>query len=312
MGRSILLDGAAQPALISVIVPHYNDLDALRLCHERLLSQAWPEDRLEIVVVDNNSHCGLDAVRKAAPGARVILERAQGAGPARNAGAAASRGDVLAFLDSDCVAHADWLAEGVSRLEGYDVVGGQVVVFARVPHRPTPVEAFEMVFNFNFRRYIEKVGFTGTGNMFVRRAVFDRVGGFRTGVSEDMDWSFRARKMGYRLGYAEGAVVGHPARHGWAELKRRWSRIVSEHLEHVCERRFGRLLFMGKALLMPASIAPHIVTILRSPRLPGPRARLGAIKTLIRLRLWRSGAMLRRAAERRLPAPKRKGGSVEI
>ncbi len=253
---------------------------------------------MEVVVADNNSRCGVEAVRNIVPGATVVLETVQGAGPARNAGVAASRGEVLAFLDSDCVPEPDWIAEGVAALGRFDFVGGQVVVFARMPERPNPVEAFEMVFNFNFRRYIEQVGFTGTGNMFVPRAVFERVGGFRTGVSEDVDWSFRARDIGYRLGYAERAVVGHPARWQWAELKRRWMRILGEHHELMRERRLGRVAFASKALLMPFSIPPHAMKVVLSRRLPGPRARLGAISVLTRLRLWRAGEMLRLAFRR--------------
>jgi hypothetical protein len=59
--------------------------------------------------------------------------------------------------------------------------------------RPNPVEAFEMVFAFDFERYMNRVGFTGTGNMFLWRKVFDAVGPFRNGVAEDMASSFRAR-----------------------------------------------------------------------------------------------------------------------
>jgi glycosyltransferase involved in cell wall biosynthesis len=286
---------AAPRAFVSVIVPHYNDLDGLRLCHERLLRQTWPRDCFEIVVADNNSRCGIEAVQAAAPQASTIHANIQGAGPARNAGVAASHGDVLAFLDSDCVPEPEWIAEGVAALARFDFVGGEVVVFARNAQHPTPVEAFEMVFNFNFRRYIEDVGFTGTGNMFVPRRVFERVGGFRTGVSEDMDWSFRARAQGFTLGYAQRAVVGHPARSEWTELKQRWIRMIAETHALVRERRFGRVAFALRALLMPFSIPPHAAKVLVSRRLPGFRARLGAIAVLVRLRLWRARQMLRLA-----------------
>ncbi len=287
-------DGAPR-AFVSVIVPHYNDLDGLRLCHERLLRQTWPRDRLEIIVADNNSRCGMAAVREAAPDAAIIHADIQGAGPARNAGVAASHGDVLAFIDSDCVPEPEWIAEGVAALARFDFVGGEVVVFPRDARRPTPVEAFELVFNFNFRRYIEEVGFTGTGNMFVPRLVFDRVGGFRTGVSEDMDWSFRARAQGFTLGYAQHAIVGHPARSEWTELKQRWVRMIAETHGLMRERRFGRAAFVARALLMPLSIVPHAAKIIASGRLPDLRARLGAIAVLVRLRLWRTGEMLRLA-----------------
>ncbi len=285
--------GARPWPFVSVVIPHFNDLGGLRLCYARLLEQTWPRERLEIVVADNNSPCGIDMVRKAVPEAVVVEVATQGAGPARNGGIAASRGEILALIDSDCVPAPDWIAEGVAALQRFDFVGGRVMTFARHPDCPTPVESYERVFNFNFRRYIEKVGFTGTGNMFVRRNVFARVGDFRNGVSEDMEWSFRARDLGFRLGYAERAIVGHPARREWGELKQRWSRIVAEHYALTTERRYGRVLFALKALAMPASVLPHSAKVLLSPQLSDLSSRLGAIAVLARLRLWRSGRMLR-------------------
>jgi GT2 family glycosyltransferase len=154
-----------------------------------------------------------------------------------------------------------------------------------------------MVFNFNFRRYIEQVGFTGTGNMFVSRRIFDDVTGFRPTVAEDMEWSFRARGMGYRLGYAERAVVGHPARRSWLELERRWTRMLLEDYALIQEQKFGRPRFVLKALAMPLSIAPHALKVVSSTRLPGMRSKVGAIAVLLRLRLWRAGRMMSLAAE---------------
>ena len=277
---------------VSVVIPHYNDLDGLRICASLLERQTLPRDQFEIVVADNNSDCGLDAVREAAPGARVVAAPIQGAGPARNQGVSAAQGAVLAFLDSDCAPEARWLEEGLAGLSGFDFIGGQVITTAQNPASPNPVEAFEIVFNFNFRRYVEVVGFTGTGNMFVRRDVFDRVGGFRAGVSEDMDWCFRARALGLRLGYADRAIVGHPARRNWAELERRWARILVESYASFSERPYGRLVYAVKALGMPLSVVPHTVRIFRSPRLPNWSVKIGAVWVLLRVRIWRGTRML--------------------
>ncbi len=278
--------------LVSVVIPHFNDLANLRTCYRHLMKQSWPADRVELIVADNNSSCGLGAVREAVPNAVVVPAPVQGAGAARNAGIAASRGEVLALIDSDCVPETAWIAEGVKGLERFDFVGGRVLTTALSPDRPNSVESYEKVFNFNFRRYIEKVGFTGTGNMFVRREVFDKVGGFRLGISEDMEWSFRARAMGFRLGYAESAIVSHPARRNWQDLRRRWVRIQDEHYALAKERAHGRLLFALKALLMPASVLPHVMKVLLSPQLPDLFSRLGAIAVLTRLRFWRAWRML--------------------
>ena len=286
---------------VSVVIPHYNDLARLRVCHARLLAQSWPRDQFEIVVADNNSGCGLPAVQEAAPSALVVPAPIQGAGPARNAGIAASHGTVIALIDSDCVPESDWITEGVAALDRFDFVGGRVFTFAIAPERPMPVESYEIVFNFNFRRYIETVGFTGTGNMFVPREVFDRVGGFRAVVAEDMEWSFRARGLGYRLGYAERAVVGHPARRSWTELERRWDRMLQEDFALIQEQRYGRTRFALKALAMPPSVVPHAAKVLCSSELPSMRAKLGAIGVLTRLRLWRTARMLRLVFDSALP-----------
>jgi GT2 family glycosyltransferase len=286
---------------VSVVIPHYNDLARLQVCHAQLLAQSWPRDQFEIVVADNNSARGLASVQKAAPSALVVPAPIQGAGPARNAGIAASHGTVIALIDSDCVPEPNWIAEGVAALDRFDFVGGRVFTFAQYPERPTPVEAYEIVFNFNFRRYIETVGFTGTGNMFVPREVFDRVGGFRAMVAEDMEWSFRARSLGYRLGYAERSVVGHPARRSWAELERRWDRMLQEDIALVHEQRYGRTRFVLKALAMPPSVVPYAAKVLCTSELPGMRAKLGAIGVLTRLQLWRTTRMLRLVFDSAVP-----------
>ena len=107
-------------------------------------------------------------------------------------------------------------------------MGGRVDVEYLDPRNPTGVEAFERVFAFNFKRYIEKLGFSGTGNMFVPRAIFDRVGEFRERVAEDFDWGQRAVAVGFTFRYASDAAVSHPARRNWNELTQKWRRVSRE------------------------------------------------------------------------------------
>jgi GT2 family glycosyltransferase len=277
----------------SVIIPHYNDLDALAECLGRLRKQTYPRDRFEIIIADNNSRCGLEVIREMAPDAEVLLAPIQGAGPARNAGAAIAKGAIFAFIDSDCLAENSWLMHGVDGLRGYDFIGGQVRTTCRDAKRPTPVEAFEMVFAFDFKRYVEKVGFTGTGNMFTRREVFEAVGPFRAHVSEDMEWSFRAREKGFRIGYVDTAIVAHPGRYTWAELVHRWRRMTLESRLFDQERGYREIHFWSRALLLPISIVPHAGRVLVSPRLPDIRARIGALSVLIGIRGWRATEEIR-------------------
>jgi glycosyltransferase involved in cell wall biosynthesis len=283
----------AEPVpFVSVVVPHYNDLDNLRRCLAALRAQTWPADRFEIIVADNNSAGGTAAVRALDPAVTAVPAPIQGAGPARNAGVAQARGEVLAFIDSDCFAEPGWLEAGVAALRRFDYVGGQVVTAIGAPEGVTPSEAYEAVFAFDFRKYIEKDKFSGSGNLFVPRAVFDQVGGFRSGVSEDVEWCRRANALGYRLGYAERAIVRHPARCRWPELKRKWDRVIPERIRLMQEGRFWRLRVLAHAAVVVVSPAFHWVRVVASPRLVGLRGKLVGLYGLVMVRSYRGYRML--------------------
>ncbi len=273
---------------ISVIVPHYRDLTGLDVCLAALGRQTYPKDDYEIIVADNGSPEGEDAVSRAIAGrARLVVVSERGAGPARNGGVAVATGSILAFTDSDCQPEPEWLAEGVRALAIHDFVGGQVKVLVDNAERISPTEAFEVVFAFDFETYITRKGFTGAGNLFCSRELFDKVGGFRPSVSEDVDWSHRAIAAGYRIGYAPGAIVGHPARKSWADLHRKWKRINAEMYRLQAAQKNGRILWLLRTCLLPASALAHSARVLLSPKLNSPSQRISALGILYRLRLWR-------------------------
>lgn len=278
---------------ISVIIPHYNDLARLDLCLAAIAAQTLPAARFDVIVADNASPIDGASLAKVVGGrATIVIAPEKGAGPARNAGVAESRGAILAFTDCDCLPAPDWLEAGVAALAKADVVGGRMIVAVNDERRMTGAEAFERVFAFDNRAYVETKGFSVTANLFCRRETFDRVGPFRTGVSEDVDWCHRARAAGYRLAYAEHAVVSHPARADWHELKRKWARMNSEGFGLAVARRHGRLGWLARAALLPASIVGHAPRVIASPALPDARARVTALAMLARIRLWRAGDAL--------------------
>ena len=274
---------------ISVVIPHYQDLAHLDECLAALTKQSGLQNRaFEIVVADNNSACGIEEVRRVAGNrARVILATEQGAGPARNAGVAEARGTHLAFTDSDCVPHPEWLMHGIKALDRFDLVGGRVITSVSCPQSMTGVEAFERVFAFDFKTYIEKKGFTGSGNLFCLKTTFDQVGPFKTVVSEDREWSIRATGMGLRLGYEPKAVVEHPARESWQELIGKWRRINRETYAFERHRGMSKAKWIGRTWLLPASILPHTIKAMRSPALSRPTDRMKSVAVLARHRLWR-------------------------
>ena len=277
---------------VSVIVPHYNDLVGLDACLTSLERQTRRPD--EVVVADNNSPQGEAEIAKVvARRARLTIVLEKGAGPARNGGVAASTGDVLAFTDSDCLPEPEWLAAGLAALDTSDFAGGRMKVLVDDDQRMKPTEAFECVFAFDNEAYVLRRGFTVTANLFCSRKVFEAVGGFRVGVSEDADFCFRPREKGFRLGYAPSAVVGHPARRTWSELLRKWRRLNAEGYELEAERGRGGVPWAVKSLLMPVSAIAHTPKVLNSRAVPALAAKLGAIGVLYRLRLWRTWDSLR-------------------
>ena len=226
---------------MSVIVPHLNDYDNLDACLTLIGAQTFPGDRTEVIVADNGSSRGLDAVRQIVGSRGRVIEVAErGAGPARNAGVRASSGEAIAFIDSDCRPDERWLEEGLAELAMADFAGGRVDVLVEDPRRMTPAEAFESVFAFRNERYVKDLGFTVTASMFVWRSVFDAVGGFKNGVPEDKDWGERAQRLGFRVRFAAKSIVGHPARRTMPELKRKWRRLTLESCEGARQRRQRR------------------------------------------------------------------------
>src|ERR1700733_12772753 len=283
----------------SVIMPHLNDYDNLDACLRLLEAQSFPSDRTEIIVADNGSSRGFNAVRRVVGSRGRVIEVAErGAGPARNAAVRASRGEALAFIDSDCRPDERWLEEGLAELSQADFVGGRVDVLVEDPQRMTAAEAFESVFAFRNERYVEDLNFTVTASMFVWRSVFDAVGDFINCVPEDKDWCERAWRQGYRIRFAPKSIVGHPARRTMEELKRKWRRLTLESSEGA--RREGRapvLVFLRHSAALLA-VAPHAFLPLASKRLNGTRNRLMAIVGLAQIRAYRFSVAYRALTRR--------------
>jgi GT2 family glycosyltransferase len=273
---------------ITVVIPHYNDLRGLSRCLDALARQTYPAEQYEIIVADNNSPVERRDLDDAIGGrAKLVIVTEQGAGPARNGGVVAANGSVLAFTDSDCVPNPDWLSEGMHALEKADIVGGKMRVIVSDPQRMTPTEAFERVFAFDNERYVKQKQFSVTANLICRRSTLATVGGFRVGVSEDIEWCHRARDLGFRLGYAPTAIVGHPARETWPDLRKKWLRMNRETYQLYRQRSFGSLRWLLRTVLLPVSAVAHVPRVLTHPELTSARQRLLAISVLFRLRFWR-------------------------
>lgn len=289
-------ESAPDSPRVSVIIPHFNMPDALARCLASVTSQRF-EGAVEIIVVDNGSRQTPEAVLMHYPAVHYLTEQAPGPGPARNAGVAVARAPVLAFIDADCRAGDGWLAAAVEAIEGggnQAVVGGDVCIDFLDSSHLTPVEAYEAVFAYRQRMYIERQGFSGTGNLAMHRDVYTAVGPFAgIGIAEDRDWGRRASAAGYQPIFVSAMRIYHPARTDEASLALKWQRHVAhDWAEH---QAAGKPLWrwLAKAALMPASVIVDGVRLLVSPRISGFMNRLRGIGVLARVRVLRAFEMVR-------------------
>src|SRR5690606_41690322 len=111
------------------------------------------------------------------------------------------------------------------------------------------------------RDYIERKGFSVTANLVTTRKVFEAVGPFTNGLSEDAEWCFRARDKGYRLALDESMRVAHPTRSDWPALVRKWRRNAREMVALARQAPpgpKGRVLWAARALAMAGSRLAHL------------------------------------------------------
>jgi glycosyltransferase involved in cell wall biosynthesis len=273
---------------ISVIIPHYNDVANLDRCLDLLARQSLDPTQYEIIVADNNSAIGIERLKEiVGRRATVVLAEEQGAGPARNKGVMASSGELIAFIDSDCRPSVGWLKAGCDALKEHDIAGGPYIIVPEDPNNITAVEAWDIVFGYDAYAFLTKKRFIGTGNLFVRRRVFEDVGPFRSVVSEDVEWKHRAISKVYSLHWAPDALLWHPARRDGQQLAKKWQRHTRETYYLVREQRFGLLKWIFLSWALPFSSIPHTALVMRSGSLTTWRQKADAIAILFRIRWYR-------------------------
>jgi glycosyltransferase involved in cell wall biosynthesis len=282
--------------LISVIVPHLDQPDSLASCLDALRSLKRPAQPVEIIVVDNGSKVPPTTICAAADGVTLLVQPTPGPGPARNLGASCAKGDILAFIDADCLAHPDWLCAIEGRFTQDDatpILGGDVRIACRDPHRPTLLESYESVFGYRMQEYIAKQGFTGTGNLAVRTAVFAAVGAFGgIELAEDRDWGQRALRLGYPTTYCPEMIVYHPARKSLAELAQKWQRHTAHDFVLYQSKPGWWPRWILRSMAVALSPVAELGRISFSDRLHGWRARCLALVGVVLIRLYRSRLML--------------------
>ncbi len=194
-----------QQPLVSVIVPAYNSARSIERCLAALAAQKT-DHPFEVLVVDSGDDETCARAEHALPAVRLVRLPTRAVAPvARNAGAGAARGEILAFIDSDAYATDGWIDNVVrAAATGYDLICGSIAN----ANPDSAVARAEQLMMFN--EFLPDLPpgpswFALSGNMVLPRRSYDRFGPF-VGVRAAEDVVFSRRLL-----TAGGRVLFYPA-----------------------------------------------------------------------------------------------------
>jgi mycofactocin system glycosyltransferase len=246
------------PPRVSVIVPTRDRTADLDECLGTLAGLDYPRGRLEVIVVDDGSvdPAAVAEVVARRGGRLLVNESNRGPSYSRNRAVREATGEIVAFIDSDCVAERSWLWDLVPYFswEQVGAVGGRTLNY----YTKTGLDRYEEVaspLDMGKHLLIEGEGtstfYVPTCNLLVRRSLYQKLGGLREDlrVGEDVDLCWRLRARGEYLVYAAEGVVRHKHRDRLgAMLRRRAEYGTSEAGLHALHR--------DKRKRFPLAVAP--------------------------------------------------------
>jgi GT2 family glycosyltransferase len=214
-------------ALVSVVIACFNGAETIDRQLGALLGQQSAAP-FEVIVADNGSTDGSREVaeryRRRSEAVRVLdASDARGLAHARNVGAAAAEGDVLAFCDQDDEVAPGWLDAMADALADHDLVAGRLEHDALNEPWTIAVRGRPQTDGLVEWEAEGSLPFAFGCTLGVRRAVHDSIGGFDEKFAhgcEDVDYCWRLQSAGYPLAFAAAAVTHYRFRHSLTGLFR--------------------------------------------------------------------------------------------
>lgn len=197
--------------MISVIIPNYNGGPVLERCLASVFASRHRD--FEVIVVDDCSTD--DSVQRITkyPSRMVRMPQRVGPARARNQGARVARGDVLFFIDADCLVmkHTLGTAEASALLRGPDtVVGGS---YTPLPADAGILNTFQSVFiHYCETKKPDHPDYIASHAMVIHAEAFYNSGGFPENflpILEDVELSHRLRRQGMKLVMEPDLLVRH-------------------------------------------------------------------------------------------------------
>lgn len=186
---------------ISIITPMYNSGQYVGRMIQALKDLDYPKDEIEIIIIDNGSED--DSVNIASEmGVSCKVMKGASISQMRNAGASMASGEILGFVDSDCLVSPDWANKASDYIStDVGIVGG----YYGLGDSPGWIEK---TWHDLKKDITGDVSFVSAGNMVIKAELFGEIGGFDESVETGEDWDFCQRVI--RAGHR---VVNQPSLH---------------------------------------------------------------------------------------------------
>ncbi len=197
----------AGPLKISIVTPSFNSASTIRQTIQSVLAQDY--EPWEHIVVDGASSDGTVALLKEYPRLSWMSEPDQGLYHAMNKGIVRAAGDVVVILNADDCFRAGALrsaAEGLQKNPSWDALFGDVVFVNGEGKKLYQRE--EAVYDFNVLLY--GLDYICHQTLFVRKAVYERLGGYRYKEflkAADLEFKLRLGRAGCRVGHVPELLV---------------------------------------------------------------------------------------------------------
>lgn len=166
---------------VSIVIPVFNEEEYISACLNSLSELDYPREKYEITLVDNGSTDNSLSIASNFD-VNILHKPRVKVGAVRNYGSKNCKGEIIVFLDSDCVVGTSWLSDGVKWITSnkYDAVGGLFLL----RDNPSWIER-NWILN-SSHSFIYQNSFIGAC-IFIKKDVFLKVGGFNEDLNAGED-----------------------------------------------------------------------------------------------------------------------------